>query len=158
MQEIQRYTVNILFNKDGSKVLLQKKDHTAFAGMLNGIGGKIKDSEEPTAGAFRKIKEDASLQQKNLERWEWIGTLTLPEQCDTKNKDKFPELWFFAGIVTDESLAQKPGAATEDIEWILLNERGEPITNLKLAGDGDLQYFIGRAKKQLFGGTQPLCR
>ena len=53
--QTKKYSVVVLLNKDGSKVLMQKKDHTAFAGKLNGVGGKIEKEEMPWDGALRKI-------------------------------------------------------------------------------------------------------
>lgn len=149
---IKKYTVVILLNQDGSKVLLQVKDHTLFAGMLNGVGGKIEDGEQPVNGALREIFEETSIQPGGLSRFEWLGTLTLPEQCDDRNPDKYPELWFFGGIVKDETLAVKPDGATEEIGWYMLDPDSLPITSLQTAGDNNLEYFIGRARRILFGG------
>lgn len=150
MRGIQKYTVVILFNDDGSKVLLQKKDRTVFAGKLNGVGGKVEYDEQPVNGAFREVLEKTSLKPEDLNRFDWLGTLTLPEQCDTKNADKYPELWFFGGIVKDEALAVKPEDATEEINWFTL-DGNKPVTELETAGDGNLEYFIGAAKRKLFG-------
>lgn len=146
----KKYSVCLLFNGDGSKVLLQKKDRTAFAGMLNGVGGKIEEDENPAQGALREIYEETSIRQQDLERFEWLGTLSLPEQCDTDNADKYPELWFFGGVVKDESLAVKPETETEEIGWFML-VGDNPVTDLETAGDGDLEYFIGRARSIFFG-------
>lgn len=152
MHGIKQYSVNLLFNEDGSKILLQKKDRTLFAGKLNGVGGKIEDGENPAEGALREIMEEASIHRKDISCFSWIGTLTLPEQCDMSNADKYPELWFFAGIVKDEHLARKPEMETEEIGWYMLGSDGRPFTTLETAGDGNLEYFIRRARKQLFGG------
>lgn len=152
MENIKKYTVIILLNNDGSKVLLQTKDRTAFAGMLNGTGGKIEDQESPIEGAFRELLEETSLQPKDLEHFEWLGTLTLPEQCDDQNPDKLPELWFFGGVVKDESLAHKPENETEPISWYMLDSDSRPITDMQTAGDGNLEYFIDRTRRILFHG------
>lgn len=151
MYKTQRYSVVILFNNDGSKILLQKKNRTAFAGKLNGVGGKINNGEIPSTGALREMQEEASLRPEDLEHFKWCGTLLVPEQCDEQNLDKYPELWFFAGIVKDESRAQKPENETEEIDWYELNSDNKPITDLETAGDGDLEYFIAVGKRLLFG-------
>lgn len=150
----KQYSVNVLLNKDYSKVLLQTKDRTTFAGRLNGVGGKVEDDEDPVAGALREIEEETSIRPEDLSRFEWIGTLSLPEQCDTANADSYPELWFFAGVVKDESLAHKPDDATEKIRWYKLNSCSSPVTHGKLlAGDGDLDYFIRRAVRAMVEGS-----
>lgn len=150
MNELKKYSVVVLLNKDGSKVLLCKKDHTAYAGRLNGVGGAVADNEMPWENALRKIFEETSIHKKDIRRFTWLGTLSLPEQCDFKNPDKYPELWFFSGIVDDESLAKTPELRTERIDWVML-VGSDPVTELDLAGDGDLEYFIGKARRMLFG-------
>lgn len=147
---VQQYTVVVLLNSDGSKVLLTKKDRTSFAGMLNGVGGKIEQGEKPMDGAYREIQEETSLMPDDIQMMTWLGTLTIPEQCDEKNADKYPELFFFGGIVDDESKAHKPDSETEPIAWYEIGEDNNPVTELNVAGDGDLSYFIGRARKWLF--------
>lgn len=157
MHKVKKYTVILLFNKDGSKVLLIKKDRTAFAGKLNGVGGKIEDNETPEQGAYREIEEETSLKPEQVKNLTWLGTLTLPEQCDMDNAGLYPELWFYSGIVEDESLARTPENETEPVAWYMLRgENSTPVTNLKLAGDGDLEYFIKRARRRLFGSGAAL--
>ncbi len=163
MKETQKYSVVLLFNKDGSKVLLQTKDRTAFAGMLNGVGGKIEKEEQPVMGAFRGIEEETTLKRNKIAHFAWLGTLTLPEQCDTANANKYPELWFFGGVVEDEDLVQKAEDATEEVGWynitadgdgtirpVTVFERDGKIEHMELAGDGDLLYFIGVGRRILF--------
>lgn len=147
---VQPYTVVVLLNGDGSKVLLTKKDRTAFAGMLNGVGGKIEDGETPMDGAYREVQEETSLKPEDIDMMTWLGTLIIPEQCDERNADKYPELHFFSGIVNDESKAHKPDSETEPIAWYEIGEDNMPISDLEVAGDGDLRYFITLARKWLF--------
>ena len=151
MDGVKKYTVIPLFNIDGSEVLLIKKDRTAFKGRLNGVGGKIEDGETPEQGAYREIEEETSLKPEQVKNLTWLGTLTLPEQCDNANKDKYPELWFYSGIVKDQSLAHAPENETEPVAWYMLNKDDNVITHLELAGDGNLEYFIRRARRLLFG-------
>ncbi len=146
---IKPYTVVLLFNKDGSKVLLQKKDRTDFAGKLNGVGGKLEADEDTIDGAFREVEEETSICREDILIFKWLGTLTLPEQCDSYNYDRYPQLWFYGGVVKDETLAHKPDTETEEINWYELKDNN-PITDLELAGDGNLPYFIGIANRLLF--------
>lgn len=149
--DVKMYTVVLLFNSDGSKVLLQKKDHTAFAGKLNGIGGDVECNEIPREGAYREICEETSLYQENIDKLIWLGTLTIPEQCDERYPNMVPELWFFGGIVKDENSAHKPETETEEIAWYMLDNNNRPFTDLELAGNGNLEYFIRTARRLLFG-------
>lgn len=149
MKGKKRYTVSLLFNPDGSKVLLQKKDRTIFAGRLNGVGGKVEDEETPADGALREILEETGTKKQHMQKFTWLGTLTLPEPCDTKYPDNYPEIWFFAAIVK-ETVPKKPETETEEIDWYEIQPDNRPLTDLRTAGDGNLEYFISRAGKTLF--------
>lgn len=147
----KKYSVCVLLNKGGTKVLLIKKDRTMFAGMLNGVGGKIEDGEEPWNGTLREIKEEASIDKKDIRRFSWLGRLTIPEQCDLNAIGTYPELWFFTGIVEDESLAHTPEGSTEPVAWYELDENKHPVSEYGIAGNGDVEYFINMAYRMLFG-------
>lgn len=148
--QTKKYSVCVLLNKDGTKVLLTRKDRTMFAGMLNGVGGKINDGEEPWEGALREIKEEASVDKTDIERFSWLGTLTIPDQCDLNAIGTYPELWFFTGIVKDESLAHTPANETEPVAWYELDVDSHPISEYEIAGNGDVEYFIRMAHRMLF--------
>lgn len=151
MKDIQQYSVILLFSENGSKILLQKKDRTDFKGMLNGVGGKVEDGEKPLDGALRELMEETTLKKDDLLSFQWIGRLTLPIQCDKVHADKNPDLWFYAGIVKDGVEVKHNDNETEDVNWYPL-DKNIPITNKSLAGDGNLTYFIGIAKRLLFNG------
>lgn len=144
----QQYTVVILFTNDGSKVLLQQKDRTRFRGMLNGVGGKIEPGELPIGGAIREIKEETTLTDGDVKELIWLGTLTIPESCD--GSCKVSELIFYGGVIEDEHKACTAYNMTEEVNWYPLNNDNTPVTDLPLAGDGNLPYFIGMARKHLF--------
>ena len=154
MKDIQQYSVILLFSENGSKILLQKKDRTDFKGMLNGVGGKVEDGEKPLDGALRELMEETTLKKDDLLSFQWIGRLTLPIQCDRTHADKNPDLWFYAGVVKDGVKVERNDNETEDVNWYPL-DKNVPITNKLLAGDGNLTYFIGIAKRLLFNGHMP---
>lgn len=149
----KQYTVILLFNADGSKILLQTKDRTSFAGMLNGVGGKIEEGESPYEGAIREMEEETTLSKFDVQNFSWLGTLTIPEQCDTENPDLNSELYFFGGIVTDKLKARKNPDSTELVKWYGIRKDNTVVSDLELAGNGDLPYFIESARKKLFYGN-----
>lgn len=150
MNNTIKYTVCFIFNNDGTKVLLQLKRKTAYKGKLNGIGGKFEQGEGGLTCAFRKLEEETNLILKDLNKFEWIGTLITPEQCDTDNSDYLPELYFYAAAVKDESLAHKPNEDAEDILWFNIVDDKVDTGEYKLAGDGDVEYMIKKGITALF--------
>lgn len=149
-KEIKQYTVVMLLNSDGSKVLLQLKDRTLYKGKLNGTGGKVEDGETPEQCAYREIAEETSLQPKDIDRLTWLGTLILPEQCDDRYEDMLPELWFYSGIVKDENLVHKPDTETERLFWCDIDGYDIVTNGIELAGEGNIPYFVRTARRLLF--------
>ena len=148
-KQLKKYTVCLIFNEDGSKVLLQLKDRTRFKGKLNGVGGKVEPHETPLGGAYREIKEETSLTMEDIPNLRWIATLTVCEQCDDKYNDMYPELFFFAGSTKDMSKAHKPRTESEDIGWFDIKNNKIDVPESKLAGDGNLDYMAKLAIRVL---------
>lgn len=138
------YTVNILFNREVSRVLLQKKSKTEFKGMLNGVGGKVEYKEGMHAAASREIREETGL-EIHPEDLHWVGTLRLPHDCGT-GKDEVCILHFLAATVEDPTQAKQ--IEDEPIAWYDVDNIIDPRTWFPpLAGDGNLKYFISQARK-----------
>lgn len=63
-----KYVAGFLFTTDKSQVWLIEKTKPAWqAGKLNGIGGKVKPSEEPLDAMIREFQEEAGLLIKDWE-------------------------------------------------------------------------------------------
>lgn len=143
-----RYTVNLLFDQTLQSILLLKKSKSEFKGMLNGVGGKIEDQEEPSRSAAREIKEETNL-DIDPENLKWVGTLSLPHDCGNGG-DEVCTLFFFTAIVENPALAKQMG--DEPIMWLDVDNIANPRTTFPpLAGEGNLKYFIRQAQKLLEG-------
>ena len=141
---VKAYTVNFLFTPDGSHVLLQTKDRTDFAGMLNGVGGKLEPGETDAECALREIREETGCTR--LGQLVWLGDLLLPEDCNADSHDKLCLLDFYAATACPEDVSKQPGE-TEDIRWYATDELAGYAP--RLAGNGDVAYFIGQAMRRL---------
>ena len=61
-RKVTIYTCGFLFGPDRRQCALIRKDHPEWqAGLLNGIGGKLKPLEPPPAAMVRKFEEEAGL-------------------------------------------------------------------------------------------------
>lgn len=154
---IKTYSVCFLFTPDCRRVLLQRKARTGFAGRLNGVGGKIEPGETAFEGALREIKEEAGIGVARGFRW--IGTLSLPWNCvnpgipDNGPDDPACVLHYFAGIIPENETAATPDGSDEPVALYDVDRIARmPVDSVLLAGNGDLQYFIGQARKQLSPG------
>lgn len=142
------YTVCFLFSRDLKRVLLQEKAKTGFAGKLNGVGGRVVPGEDPETGALRKIQEETGI--CSVTQFRWIGTLSLPWNCDTGEEDgRLGDppcvLHYFAGILPEGQEPVAPAGreaiAMHDVDEILATPLPDGDV---LAGQGNLQYFVNQ--------------
>ncbi len=57
----KNYVVIMLFNKQGNKILLVKRNKKPYPNCWNGIGGKIEENETPIEAAKRECKEETNI-------------------------------------------------------------------------------------------------
>lgn len=103
---MKRFTLGFVFTTDLDQVLLIHKTHPEWqAGKVNGLGGKIEESEDSQSCIVREIKEEAGLvTEKN--QWTFIGRMHGP----TWNVDVLACV--YTGK-TDDAHTQE----TEPVEW-----------------------------------------
>lgn len=138
------YTVSFLFAPGGGEVLLLKKARTIFAGMYNGVGGKVEHFDDSnSAAALREIKEETGVVHDDLTGFRWLGTLMLPWDCT--DHDGHSVVHFYAAVVDKVKVSQQPreveALSWHDVQQVL----AAPLDNGVYAGHGDLQYFIRQA-------------
>lgn len=141
---MNKYTVCFLFTPDLSKVLLCLKRKTIYEGRWNGVGGKFENGESPWTCARREIEEETGC-RLHPDELIWLGTTTLPNDCIAASSGKHDvsiELHFYAAIVDPVKVSQQEGE--ELIDWHAVSEvAAAPFNNQWLAGDGDVQYWVG---------------
>lgn len=138
------YTVSLLFSVGGAEVLLVKKARTIFAGMYNGVGGKVEKFDESNLlAALREIKEETGATEDDLVGFKWLGTLMLPWDCTDHNGHSV--IHFYAAVV-DKDLVSQQSHEVETLAWHNVQEvLDTPADRGIYAGHGDLQYFIRQA-------------
>lgn len=79
-----KYVLGFLFDISDASVLLVRKNRPEWqAGLLNGIGGKIEEGEEPLAAMKREFFEETGIKDENIE---WNNFLTMKFGDDEKSK------------------------------------------------------------------------
>lgn len=136
------YTVCLLFNQEKTRLLLQKKEKTIYAGLFNGVGGKLEKNETPEECARREIKEETGISK--LSRLTWLGTLTLPNDCTYQNASPAECVLHFYTAIMEE-----PWTQLDDQERLKEFSVPEALRHILLAGSGDLEYFIKQAAHTL---------
>jgi 8-oxo-dGTP diphosphatase len=126
----KNYCVCILFNKDLTKTLLIKKaEGKLFAGMFNGLGGKLEQGETAKDACIREIFEESNEKIKLTNPFH-LATLTFPHQ-ETIN------LHAFYDVVDEVELGknQEGEAHWKPVEFLL------DFKNDLLVGYGNLPYL-----------------
>lgn len=141
-KEPNAYTVCLLFTPDMEHILLVEKQKTEYIGLLNGVGGKVEENETPEECARREIKEETGITR--FRKMKWLGILTLPYDCKEMTETEC-KVYFYAGIMAELWNGQ------QEKEPMKLFKTDNILSTMrdKLAGNGDVEYFIKRALKEL---------
>ena len=143
------YALNILLNPDKSKVLMQLKDRSIYAGKYNFPGGKLQLNHETMRnGALRELNEETGVTPDQIPDFQWLGTLTIAHDCQPGREDRNATLIFFAATIDETIPKQQPGE-TEPLEWRPVNTINQMAEQGMLAGNGELPYFLGEALRAL---------
>jgi|LGOV01.1.fsa_nt_gb 8-oxo-dGTP diphosphatase len=133
----KKYCVCILFNKELTKTLLiEKAEGKLFAGMFNGLGGKLEPNETAKESCIREIWEESSE----------LITLTDPTHLATIH---FPHeepitLHAFYDVIDEITLpTNREGVA----HWLPIDFLLD-FNNNNIVGYGNLPYFCKLALRR----------
>lgn len=136
----KQYTLCLLFNKDLSKTLLIKKaEGKMFAGMFNGLGGKLEEGETPKQAVIREVFEE-SQSLINLTKPIHLAKIFFPmEEGAVLNKNNTLDVFY---DVIDE--LEIPEDREGKIDWFDV-DFALNLKNEKLVGYGNIQYLTNLA-------------
>ncbi len=130
----KNYCVCILFNKDLTKTLLiQKAEGKWFAGMYNGLGGKLEEGETAKEACIREVWEESN-ELITLKNPFQLATLTFPHEVTI-------HLHAFYDIIDEVALP----ANREGVAYWLPTEFLLDFKNENIVGYGNLTYFCNMA-------------
>ncbi|TNJ68116.1 8-oxo-dGTP diphosphatase [Paenibacillus hemerocallicola] len=111
-----KYTLCLI--RQGSKILLLNREHPAWMGCWNGIGGKIEKEEQPRSSMLREIQEETQIESPELS-FKGLITWTTVEGAG------FGGLYLYAAEIPDEYEYVTPIKTEEgildwkEISWIM---------------------------------------
>lgn len=133
-----KYTVVFIFSHDLEKILMIRKTKGPYPGCLNGVGGKIEDSDRNGyTAALREVKEETGIELRDMKclRYEMKIEYTTGT-----------ELYVFYAVLK-EGVHEKQ-MEEEILEWHLVKDMLN-VQDKILAGDGNIPYFINYALNEL---------
>ena len=67
MNNMKKYNVEVVFNKDMTKTLMCKRTKEPYKGLYNFVGGKIEDDNNRLNEAYRELKEETNITKDDIE-------------------------------------------------------------------------------------------
>lgn len=125
---MKKLNVIIVYNKDKNKILMCKRAKDPYKGKLNLVGGKVEQNESELEAAYRELKEETGITDKDIE---------------------LIHLMNFQYIMTDMELEVYYGKVNKDVTvveevnklyWIDKNSNFFDIE--KYAGEGNIGHMI----------------
>lgn len=125
---MKKLNVIIVYNKDENKILMCKRAKDPYKGKLNLVGGKVEQNESELEAAYRELKEETGITDKDIE---------------------LIHLMNFQYIMTDIELEVYYGKLNKDVTvveevnklyWINKNSNFFDIE--KYAGEGNIGHMI----------------
>ena len=156
----REFVVALLFDEKLEHILLVKRARRPFPDCHNGPGGEVEPGEAPYAAALREIREETGLPEEDLipfsggSRLCWVGTLSLPynrKYSGVKGSiyDPPATLYYFAGRMSGSAKAR----TVEERNQVRIFKAVDIIEETdgcpKLAGNGNLEYFVREAVIQI---------
>lgn len=143
-----KYVLGFLFDlKDDTVLLVRKNRPTWQEGLLNGIGGKIENGEEPLEAMIREFKEEVGYEQDD-----WNHFLTCKFSGEEKSKMYCFKIFKFGfdnpKAINDvgENILKIPMSSIytrtdkmQNLQWMIplaLHEPGDSKTKFKDSSDG----------------------
>ncbi len=150
--EQRDFVVCFLLTHGRKAVLLQSQERPDASVSLQGITGQVNLGETPEECAVRVLQELTDL--KDIERVHWLGTLCLgddqvhmPMVPDSASPDRVTHYYAYE-VDTSKIPGAKEGGAVLQPCYVESVIEESPESG-KLAGQGELQYFLSRALRVL---------
>lgn len=125
---MKKLNVIIVYNKNEDKILMCKREKEPYKGKLNLVGGKVEANESELEAAYRELKEETGITEKDIE---------------------LIHLMNFQYIMTDMELEVYYGKLNKDVTiveevnklyWIDKNSNFFDIE--KYAGEGNIGHMV----------------
>lgn len=127
---MKNYVLGFCFGPDLRQVILIEKQRPSWQkGLLNGLGGGIKNGEEPIDAMCREFKEECGINIPE-DMWEEFCIFGPDPANEMTGPEAFTVTCFVAAI-PDLTIARKQDEEDEEIFVIAVREIAEPLSSFK---------------------------
>lgn len=125
---MKKLNVILVYNKEGNKILMCKREKEPYKGKLNLVGGKVEQNENELLAAYRELQEETGITSNDIK-------LTHIMNFQYKLLDM--ELEVYTGKINKEvTLVEE----INKLYWIDKNENFFDIN--RFAGEGNIGHML----------------
>lgn len=125
---MKKLNVIIVYNKEENKILMCKREKEPYKGKYNFVGGKVEENESEKEAAYRELKEETGITNKDIK---------LTHVINFQYKIQDIELEVFTGKL-GKNIELK-----EEINKLYWINRDENFFDIdKFAGEGNIGHML----------------
>jgi len=124
---LKRYNVIFLLDPAGNRLLMCRRRKEPYQGLLNLVGGKIKDGEDHLCAAYRELSEETGIAERDVKLTRLMDFTYYQPDC---------LLEVYAGQLCRDVPVQ---GDENDLLWISIDE--DFFDANRFAGDGNIGHI-----------------
>ncbi len=125
---MKKYNLIAIYNKEGTKVLLCKRQKNPYQGLFNFVGGLVEENELSLPAAYRELYEETGISNDDVELNHIVDYTYYHESCILEVY--YGKLKHSVDLICE----------SQSLHWFLLSENFFDLE--KFAGDGNIGHII----------------
>lgn len=125
---MKKLNVVLVYNENGNKILMCKREKEPYKGKFNLVGGKLEENEDELSGAYRELEEETGITSKDI---------TLKNLMNFEYKLTDIELEVFVGKLNKKVELQEE---VNKLYWVDTTENF--FDDKKYAGEGNIGHMF----------------
>jgi len=127
------YNVIAVFNQKADRMLMCKRKKAPYQGLRNFVGGKIEEGEEHLPAAYRELREETGITEKDIKLTHLMDLTYYLSDCYIE---------IYVGRVNKETEVK---GEENELFWSALDENFFDST--RYAGDGNIGHIMAHIEQ-----------
>lgn len=131
---MKKVNIILVYNKEEDKILMCKRKKDPYKGKLNLVGGKVEENEEKLEAAYRELKEETGITDKDIKLTHIMNLQYLISNI---------ELEVFVGKLN------KDFEVVEEVNKLYWIDKTENFFDInKYAGEGNIRTYFRKNRNE----------